>query len=181
MDAWSLALYAYNRPMPANIEIKARTHNYDGLKERLAAMSGGPPELLLQEDTFFHSPNGRLKLRVLQSGPAQLIHYDRDNRPGPKRSDYRVFETTDPENLKATLSRAFGVRGVVRKERLLYMAGQTRVHLDSVEGLGQFVELEVVLKPGQSDDEGRAIARDLMARLDIREEDLLESAYIDML
>ncbi len=72
-------------------------------------------------------------------------------------------------------------RGVVRKERLLYMVGQTRVHLDSVEGLGHFVELEVVLRPGQSDDEGQAIARDLMARLGIREADLLETAYMDML
>ncbi len=115
--------------------------------------------MLLQEDTFFHAPNGRLKLRVLQAGPAQLIHYDRPNRQGPKRSNYHVFETNDPENLKTTLSRAFGLRGVVRKERFLYMVGQTRVHLDSVEGLGHFVELEVVLKPGQSDAEGQTIAR----------------------
>jgi predicted adenylyl cyclase CyaB len=167
--------------MPANIEIKARTQNYNGLQERLSAMSGDPPETLVQEDTFFPSPKGRLKLRVLQTGPAQLIHYDRPDRQDPKRSNYQVFETDDPENLKTVLTGVLGVRGVVRKERLLYLVGQTRVHLDSVEKLGHFVELEVVLKPGQSDDEGQAIARDLMARLDIREEDLLESAYIDML
>ena len=178
---WSWAWRAYNRAMPANIEIKARMQNFVGLQEQLSAMSGGAPELLLHEDTFFHSPNGRLKLRVPQSGPAQLIHYDRPDRQGPKRSNYHVFETNDPENLKTTLSRAFGIRGVVCKERLLYLVGQTRVHLDSVEGLGHFVELEVVLRPGQSDDEGQVIARALMARLGIREEDLLESAYIDML
>lgn len=167
--------------MPSNIEIKARTQNYNGLRDRLSVICGCPPESLLQEDTFFNSPDGRLKLRVLQSGPAQLIHYVRPDRQGPKRSNYRVFETNDPENLKTVLSRTLGVRGVVRKERLLYLVGQTRVHLDKVEGLGHFVELEVVLGSGQSDDEGQAIARDLMARLDIREEDLLERAYIDML
>jgi predicted adenylyl cyclase CyaB len=167
--------------MPANIEIKARTEKFDELRERLSVPGGTPPEILLQEDTFFHSPNGRLKLRVLQAGPAQLIHYDRPDQPGPKRSNYHVFETDDPENLKTALSRAFGIRGVVRKERLLYLVGQTRVHLDRVEGLGHFVELEVVLRPGQSDAEGQKIARDLMARLDIREEDLLESAYVDLL
>lgn len=144
-------------------------------------MCGGSPESLSQEDTFFNSPDGRLKLRVLQAGPAQLIHYVRPDRQGPKRSNYHVFETNDPENLKAVLSRAFGIRGVIRKERLLYIVGQTRVHLDRVEGLGHFVELEVVLGSGQSDEEGQAIARDLMARLDIHEEDLLERAYIDML
>jgi predicted adenylyl cyclase CyaB len=167
--------------MPANIEIKARTEKIDELRERLSALCGALPEILLQEDTFFHAPNGRLKLRVLQSGPAQLIHYDRTDQQGPKRSTYHVFETDDPENLKTVLSRAFGIRGVVRKERLLYLVGQTRVHLDNVSGLGSFVELEVVLRPGQSDAEGQMVARDLMAILGICEEDLLERAYIDML
>jgi predicted adenylyl cyclase CyaB len=73
------------------------------------------------------------------------------------------------------------VRGVVRKRRYLYLVGQTRVHLDEVEGLGEFMELEVVLRPEQSDAEGQAIARDLMTRLGIREEDLLEGAYMDLL
>ena len=167
--------------MPANIEIKARAKDLNALREQLAVLSGAPPETLLQEDTFFHSPNGRLKLRVLQSGPAQLIHYSRPDQLGPKRSNYHVFETNDPENLKSALSRALGVRGVVRKERLLYLVGQTRVHLDNVSGLGPFVELEVVLRPGQSDAEGQMIARDLMAMLDICEEDLLDRAYIDLL
>jgi predicted adenylyl cyclase CyaB len=167
--------------MPANIEIKARTRNFDGLREQLSVISGAPPDVLLQEDTFFNALRGRLKLRVLQNGPAQLIHYERPDQPGPKRSNYHVFQTDDPENLKTTLFRAFGILGVVRKERLLYLVGQTRVHLDNVSGLGHFVELEVVLRPGQSDAEGQEIARDLMARLDIREEDLLEPAYIDLL
>ena len=83
--------------------------------------------------------------------------------------------------MKTVLSGALGVRGVVRKERLLYIVGQTRVHLDNVSGLGSFVELEVVLKPGQSDAEGQMVARDLMAILGICEEDLLDRAYIDML
>jgi len=167
--------------MPTNIEIKARTEKHEELRERLFVLSGALPEILLQEDTFFHSPNGRLKLRVLQSGPAQLIHYNRPDLQGPKRSNYHVFETNDPESLKMALSRALGVRGVVRKERLLYIVGQTRVHLDSVSELGSFVELEVVLRPGQSDAEGQMVARDLMAILDICEEDLLDCAYIDLL
>ena len=83
--------------------------------------------------------------------------------------------------MKTVLSRALGVRGVVRKERLLYIVGQTRVHLDNVAGLGSFVELEVVLRQGQSDAEGQMVARDLMAILDICEEDLLDRAYVDML
>jgi adenylate cyclase class IV len=66
-------------------------------------------------------------------------------------------------------------------DRLLYIVGQTRVHLDNVSGLGSFVELEVVLRTGQSDAEGQMVARDLMAMLDICEEDLVDCAYIDLL
>ena len=125
--------------MPANIEIKARTQNLDGLRLRLEAVTGGSGERLLQEDTFFHATNARLKLRVPQAGPAQLIHYERRDGEGPKRSSYHVFETGDPGGLKTVLAGALGIRGVVRKERLLFLVGQTRVHLDRVENLGDFV------------------------------------------
>lgn len=167
--------------MATNIEIKARVRNFAELQTRAAALSDVPVEVILQEDTFFHVPRGRLKLRLLAPGRAQLVYYERPDQDGPKRSNYHIFETTDPENLKTALSLALGVRGVVRKTRHLYLAGQTRIHLDDVEGLGHFMELEVVLRPGQSDAEGQAIARDLMTRLGIRDEDLLEGAYMDLL
>ncbi len=83
--------------------------------------------------------------------------------------------------MKSALSVALGVRGVVRKTRTLYLVGQTRIHLDEVAGLGDFMELEVVLHPGQTDEEGQAIARDLMTRLGVEEKDLLEGAYMDLL
>jgi predicted adenylyl cyclase CyaB len=76
---------------------------------------------------------------------------------------------------------AYGIRGVVKKNRYLYMVGQTRIHLDEVEGLGHFMELEVVMREGQSDAEGQAIAEDLMRRLGIREDALIEGAYMDLL
>jgi predicted adenylyl cyclase CyaB len=166
--------------MPANIEIKARARNFADIRRRAEALSDAPVQVIPQEDTFFNTPNGRLKLRVL-SDRAQLIYYERPDRDGPKRSDYHIFETGDPDNLKITLSLAFGVRGTVSKTRYLYLVGQTRVHLDDVQGLGQFMELEVVLRPEQSDAEGKAIAEDLMNKLGVRPDDLLEGAYMDLL
>jgi predicted adenylyl cyclase CyaB len=126
-------------------------------------------------------PHGRLKLRVGVPNPAQLIYYERPDQDGPKRSDYQIFETSDPQNLKRVLSRALGIRGIVRKTRYLYLVGQTRIHLDDVDDLGQFMELEVLLRPGQQDAEGQAIAEDLMSRLGIEPADLLEGAYMDLL
>ncbi|MCL4529147.1 MAG: class IV adenylate cyclase [Chloroflexi bacterium] len=167
--------------MPTNIEIKARARNFPDLKRRAESLSDSPVQVIPQEDTFFITPRGRLKLRVLASDRGQLIYYTRPNQNGPKRSDYHISQTNDPEHLKETLALAYGVRGVVRKTRYLYMVGQTRVHLDEVEGLGQFMELEVVMRHDQSDADGQAIANELMGKLGIEQSDLLEGAYMDLI
>lgn len=167
--------------MPANIEIKARVRDFEALRRRAETLSDTPLEVIPQEDTFFNTPRGRLKLRQLSPGRGQLVYYERGDAAGPKRSEYLLAETSDPSALKAALTAALGVRGVVRKKRRLYLAGQTRIHLDEVEGLGQFVELEVVLRPGQDDVEGQAIASELMVKLGVSEADLLEGAYMDLL
>jgi len=167
--------------MPANIEIKAYVRNLPSLRSRAEALSDTPVQVIPQEDTFFHTPKGRLKLRLLRPDFAQLVYYERADQGGPKRSNYHIYETHDPAGLRTALGMALGVRGVVRKTRYLYLAGQTRIHLDDVEGLGQFMELEVVLREDQSDADGQSIAEGLMTRLGIHKEDLLDGAYMDLL
>jgi predicted adenylyl cyclase CyaB len=167
--------------MPVNIEIKARVDDFDVLSARAEALSDVPVKVIPQEDTFFNTEKGRLKLRVLAPDLGYLIYYERPDRDGPKRSEYHLAKTNEPENLKTALALALGVRGVVRKTRYLYMVGQTRIHLDEVDGLGYFMELEVVMREGQSDAEGQAIAEDLMRRLGVREEALIEGAYMDLI
>jgi predicted adenylyl cyclase CyaB len=167
--------------MPANIEIKARASNFADLRSRAEALSDTPAQVIPQEDTFFNTAKGRLKLRQRAPNHGQLVYSERADASGPKRSNYSIFETQDPDSLKNALSLALGVRGVVRKKRTLFLVGQTRVHLDEVEGLGDFMELEVVLHPGQANAEGQAIARDLMTQLGVAEDDLLECAYMDLL
>lgn len=167
--------------MPSNIEIKAYARDFDEIRRRAEALSDMPVHILPQEDTFFNTPQGRLKLRVLAANQGELIYYTRPDREGPKRSHYHISLTADPENLKRVLELAYGIRGVVRKTRYLYLVGQTRVHLDNVEGLGQFMELEVVMQEGQSDAEGQAIAEGLMASLGVERSSLVEGAYMDLL
>ncbi len=167
--------------MPSNIEIKVRVRDFNEIRRRAEELSNTPVEIIPQEDIFFKTPKGRLKLRVLAADHAQLIYYNRPDQEGPKRSDYHVSRTSDPENLKRVLELAFGIRGVVRKTRYLYLVRQTRVHLDDVQGLGQFMELEFVMGEGQSDAEGKAIAEGLMTSLGVERSDLLEGAYMDLL
>lgn len=83
--------------------------------------------------------------------------------------------------LKETLAKSLGIHAVVRKKRSAHFYGQTRIHFDQVEGLGNFIELEVVLQPEQDIAHGAAIAEELMSRLNIEKEDLIPVAYVDLL
>jgi predicted adenylyl cyclase CyaB len=166
--------------MPRNVEIKAKVNDPEAMMARAAALAEGLRETLVQEDTFFYVKTGRLKLRVLSPGRGELIYYARTDSSGPKASRYDLVETSDPEGLRRVLAIALGVRGVVKKKRLLYRVGQTRIHLDDVKGLGTFLELEVEMRPGERREDGDVVARDLMARLGIEERDLVSGAYIDL-
>jgi predicted adenylyl cyclase CyaB len=167
--------------MPVNIEIKARVHDFYALRQRAEQLSDAPCQVISQEDTFFNCPHGRIKLRELGPQHGQLVYYLRQDSAGPKHSDYKIFETDNPAELKTIMAQAYGVRGVISKVRYLYMVGQTRIHLDDVLGLGKFIELEVVLRSDQTDEQGQAIAEDLMRKLGIREADLIEAAYMDLM
>jgi adenylate cyclase len=167
--------------MARNTEIKARVQGPVALQARARAVADHGPQLLLQDDTFFHCARGRLKLREFADGAAELIAYERPDATGPKTSDYIVTPVPDPAAMREALARSNGLRGRVRKQRTLYLVGATRVHLDHVEGLGHFMELEVVLQPDQSADDGQAIAHALMQQLGIPASALLAGAYIDLI
>ncbi len=167
--------------MPANIEIKVAVRNAAALEQRIRRISDAPPAEILQEDTFFHTPRGRLKLRMPGDGTGELISYTRSDHPGPKRSEYLIATTDDPGLLRVVLASSLGIRGVVRKRRLLFMRGNTRIHLDTVEGLGTFLELEVVLDSGESDKEGEIVAMTLLGSLGLMDAPRVAGAYIDLL
>lgn len=168
--------------MPANVEIKARIDSVEALLPLAQALSDDDhPQLIHQDDTFFDAPHGRLKLRVFGDGSGELIHYQRADAEGPKLSDYILAPAPEPESLREALTRALGLLGRVRKDRLLLLAGATRIHLDRVHGLGDFLELEVTLGGGQTEAEGTAIAQALMARLNIAPGQLVSGAYLDLL
>lgn len=167
--------------MPRNIEIKARIESIEALLPRARALADGDAELIEQDDSFFVVPHGRLKLRQFADGSAELIHYHRPDSGEAKASDYVRVPAPDPAALREALARGCGLRGRVRKRRWLLLAGQTRIHLDRVEGLGDFMELEVVLREGQDDAAGATIAEDLMQALGLADAPRLAGAYLDLL
>lgn len=167
--------------MPRNVETKAKLQNRDAILSVLEKKSDAAPETIIQHDFFFRCREGRLKLRIFEAGGGELIRYERQDVAAARCSQYQIARTSDPEILLDILTRTLGRIGEVSKTRVLYRIGQTRVHVDRVEGLGDFLELEVVLCPDQTESEGQRIAEDLLRDLGIEKEELVAPAYIDLL
>lgn len=166
--------------MSRNIEIKARIDSVEALLAAVIALADSGPTEILQDDTFFRCDSGRLKLREFGDGTGELIYYRRENQPGPKESFYLLSPTSAPNSLRESLSLAYGQAGRIKKRRMLFIAGRTRIHLDKVEQLGHFLELEVVLAGHDDSDAGIREAHDYMERLNIRKHQLIDDAYIDL-
>ncbi|MEE2780999.1 MAG: class IV adenylate cyclase [Planctomycetota bacterium] len=166
--------------MGRNIEIKAEARNFSR-QQLLAEAAASCEGKFTQRDTFFAVERGRLKVRAFADGTGELIYYHREDASGPRPSDYTINKTTSADSLRNILAEILPVVGEVIKQRALFLAEQTRIHFDRVQGLGEFIELEVVLRDGQKACEGEAIAIEWMERLEITQADLLSDAYIDML
>ncbi|AIY39917.1 Adenylate cyclase [Collimonas arenae] len=167
--------------MPRNIEIKAHIDSIEALAAIAATIASDGPHLIDQDDTFFTCPAGRLKLRAFADGKGELIYYRRADLQGPKESFYQISATSEPDTLRECLTLAYGQAGRVQKQRTVFLAGRTRIHLDRVTGLGKFMELEVVLEDHETPETGMREAQGLMTRLGIHPSQLLEGAYVDLL
>ena len=167
--------------MGRNVEIKARVADLAAIRRTAQGLSSAPSDILEQTDTFFVVPRGRLKVREFADGSGELIFYDRPNQSGPKESVYTRFPCQRAKCLAEILGEVLPVRGTIVKRREMFLVGRTRIHLDEVEGLGLFVELEVVLAEGETVKHGTEVADLLLQVLGIPETALIPIAYIDLL
>lgn len=167
--------------MANNVEWKANARNLHRQRILAAKLADGPPEVLEQVDTFFQVPHGYLKLRQFSADRGELIHYFRPVQAGPKLSKYSLLPIDQPEVLRDFLVQALGIYGQVRKRRSVYVVGQSRIHFDEVEHLGNFLEVEVVLRPEQTIADGERIASDLRRELEVQGDDLIDVAYVELL
>jgi predicted adenylyl cyclase CyaB len=167
--------------MARNVEIKVQVESVSALLPRVAALATSGPTEIDQDDTFFRCDNGRLKLRVFSDESGELIFYRRPDRQGPKESFYVISPTSSPDTLRQLLVLSYGQVGRVEKHRTVFLVGRTRIHLDCVRGLGEFLELEVVLQDGERVEAGIAEAHALMETLGIQSSQLIDGAYVDLL
>jgi predicted adenylyl cyclase CyaB len=160
-----------------NLEIKARVEALAPLRSRLRAMDGASRQpVVRQTDWYFRVPKGRLKLRVLGGRrTGVLIAYVRPDLRAVRTSDFQLMLVAHPASTRALLETMFGVRACVRKRREVWLYKNARIHLDSVEGLGTFVEVEVVVTAGMR--QARTLMSELRGELEIRATDLFAGSY----
>jgi predicted adenylyl cyclase CyaB len=124
-----------------NIEIKARTNNADAIRQYLLAHGAEFKGIDYQTDTYFAVPKGRLKLRQ-GNIENNLIWYERNDQPGPKQSSFQLLPVQDADGLKAILTNSIGIKVIVEKKREIYFIDNIKFHIDVLQGLGHFVEIE---------------------------------------
>jgi predicted adenylyl cyclase CyaB len=164
--------------MPVNLEIKARVTDLNSAKNTSLEIGAKYSGLLIQTDTYFNTKIGRLKLREIAGRGAELIYYNRDEATEKRISDFSIYHTQDPNLLKELISHSWGIRGVIQKQRYLYMLNNTRIHLDDVKILGYFMELEIPVLGERN--EAQNLLNFLLEKFNITESQMIRESYIDL-
>jgi predicted adenylyl cyclase CyaB len=163
-----------------NLEAKFKLSDFARTHERARAMGFTLHPVLSQRDTFFNVSFGKLKLREQPDG-ASLIHYRRDHSQSLELSSYEIIPIADPQPLRAVLTAALGVLAEVRKERILLTRRNIRLHLDRVDNLGEFAEIEAVLGDPDTADSYRAEVTEILGTLEICKPDLIAVSYFELM
>ena len=168
-------------PLRRNIELKARLPSLQLARDCAKRVATGYLGVQRQIDTYFAATRGRLKLREIDGGVAQLIWYQRADAPRARGSDYLLVQVEHAEDLKLALARAHGIRGIVAKRREVFLHQFVRLHLDQVTELGNFIEFEAVLSPEVAEESGYAEIHELCREFNIESQDILRVSYSDMM
>jgi len=163
-----------------NLEAKFRLSDLDAARARAEAIGFALSSTFLQRDTFFVVPSGKLKLRE-QQGLAWLIHYHRGHSQRLEMSNYDIVPVPEPEATRAMLGAALGTLAEVRKERTLLMRRNIRLHLDRVDGLGDFGEIEAVLPDGEPAETYRDEVGAILDALGVDQAGLIDVSYFELM
>ncbi len=164
-----------------NIEIKARSHNQDSIREILKSENADFKGVDHQIDTYFKVNSGRLKLRE-GNIENSLVHYEREDKEGPKQSNVTFYKSAEKDSLKKILTKALGVLVVVDKTREIYFIDNAKFHIDSVKDLGTFVEIEAIDPDGSiGKDKLLEQCQFYLDLFKISKEDLISNSYSDLL
>ncbi len=163
-----------------NLEAKFPLDDLPLAEERARKIGYERRAILNQRDTFFVVPNGKLKLRE-ENDRAKLIFYAREESGPLALSSYDLVTVAEPEATRAMLSAALGVLALVNKVRILMKRDTIRLHLDRVEGLGTFGEVEAVIATGDDPKNSRGAVDEVLRTLEVDRRGLIDVSYFELL
>lgn len=165
-----------------NIEIKAKYTNHDKARQLCQDLGAACLGTVRQIDTYFRVQKGRLKLREQDAGTAELIAYVRPDQEVPKCSEFVVIKVDCPTTVKEIFSALLSVETVVQKSRTIYILDSARIHIDEVDGMGRFLEVEVLCGSGDDAAIQTATIRalELMKAFEITPKDLIPGSYREL-
>jgi predicted adenylyl cyclase CyaB len=163
-----------------NLEAKFKLYDLERARKQAEAIKYQFKATLAQRDTFFRVKEGKLKLREEESA-AWMIFYGREDSDDLKLSSYEIIPIAEPEKTRAMMTQALGTIATVRKTRILMMRDNVRLHLDLVDGLGEFGEVEAVLGEDGDLESSRPAVDELLRTLDVNRKNLIAASYFEML
>ena len=164
-----------------NIEIKAKSANQGKIREILKSLNADFRGTDHQTDTYFNVKIGRLKLRE-GNIENHLIYYEREDKEGPKQSNVILYKSNPESSLKKILTKALGILVIVKKQREIYFVDNVKFHLDAIQDLGTFVEIEAIDKDGTIGKEKLlGQCNHYMNLFEISNEDLIPVSYSDLM
>lgn len=165
--------------MPINLEIKAKISNVKKAVEVARMLPAKFEGILMQVDTYFNSPSGRMKLREIMGNRSELIFYLREEESIQRISTYQIYRADQPSHLKSILENAMGVRAIISKKRSLFIYNENRIHIDEVHNLGNFIEFEIPIKTNE--ENASRIMDFLIQKFEIQGSDFIKGSYVDLL
>lgn len=172
-----------SRVQRAMIELKAKVDDLATIRDKLIQYGVKHVGAFRQIDTYYKVPKGRLKLRELEGEKdAELIFYERKNVAEPKKSSVFILTIPQPQIFKQILKRIIKTKAVVDKMREIYFYEDTQVHLDTVEGLGSFIEFERITS-GDPEQQKKDLLKlkKLREQLNINYQQLEKLSYSDLI
>lgn len=167
--------------MIQNVEIKARCEDPRHIRDYLLSNHAIFKGTDMQRDTYFNVPNGRMKLRQGKIENA-LIHYNRSDQKGPKSSEVTLYPVAESNLLRSLLEKALGIKVVVEKVREIYFMENVKFHIDIVNKLGNFIEIEAISADGKLPiSKLQEQCTFYMTVLGVEQKDLLHNSYSDLL
>ena len=168
------------------IEVKARA-DHERIKDLLTGLGARAIGVEHHCDTYYNAPHRDFSitddaLRISMVNGRAVLTYKGEKLDAVSKTREEFETDVDGAIMRnILLSLGFVESGVVKKTRALFEMEELTICLDSVDELGEFIEVETMAQSELDVDERRTHIFRFMERLGIEQEDSIRVSYLEML